>query len=208
MPRAFVFILDQFEEFFTQSPEDQRKAIFAQLAALSSFEQSRLHVLATVRSDFLDELFQHKALYDIAKQGLDLRAMTMDELKVAIQAPLSQAVPGNAYDDFERATPQQPRSPAAQAMLMEILLALVKVSPDDDARQDVRQPRDKAELVQGSPQRAALVEQLIAARLLSVQRAGERDDLKLFCYSCRLLAQHIPRPKVKTSHANKTGKTK
>ncbi len=41
-----------------------------------------------MRADYLPELFNHSALYDIAKRGVDLRAMNATELNAAIQQPL------------------------------------------------------------------------------------------------------------------------
>lgn len=83
-----VLALDQFEEFFTQSPPDQRARIFAQLEALPPFAQSRLHIITTLRSDYLNELYARKKLWRICKQGAELRAMSEDALREAIQRPL------------------------------------------------------------------------------------------------------------------------
>ena len=53
-------------------------------------------MLATLRSDFLNELFQHKGLWDIAKLGVELRVMNREELQEAIQQPLFAACRGSA----------------------------------------------------------------------------------------------------------------
>jgi hypothetical protein len=58
------------------------------LTSLPTFTSLRTHIIATVRADYLPELFAHQALYDEAKRGIDLRVMTEDELKLAIQQPL------------------------------------------------------------------------------------------------------------------------
>lgn len=83
-----VLVLDQFEELFTQSQPPQRDAMFTLLARLPPFQSLRTHVIATMRSDYLPELFQQTALYDQAKAGIDLRVMSPTELQVAIQRPL------------------------------------------------------------------------------------------------------------------------
>ncbi|MFZ1475668.1 MAG: hypothetical protein WAV79_22340, partial [Anaerolineae bacterium] len=70
-----ILIVDQFEELFTQAEAGQRDALFAILAALPPFRAGRLHVIATMRADYLPDLFEQRALYDIAKAGADLRAM-------------------------------------------------------------------------------------------------------------------------------------
>jgi Cdc6-like AAA superfamily ATPase len=85
-----VIIIDQFEELFTQSEPVQRDALFRILEHLPPFAELRTHLVATVRADYLPELFQRKALYAQVKDGIELRAMTEDELKQAIQRPLQQ----------------------------------------------------------------------------------------------------------------------
>jgi hypothetical protein len=85
-----VIIIDQFEELFTQSEPGQRNALFRILEHLPPFAELRTHLVATVRADYLPELFQRKALYAQVKDGIELRAMTEDELKQAIQRPLQQ----------------------------------------------------------------------------------------------------------------------
>lgn len=88
-----VLVVDQFEELFSQSDLAQREAFFSILDGLLPFEQSRLYVVATMRSDYLPELFQLRDLYSVARQGVDLRAMTASELKEAIERPLQAAYP-------------------------------------------------------------------------------------------------------------------
>nr|MBF6613202.1 PD40 domain-containing protein [Chloroflexota bacterium] len=88
-----VLVVDQFEELFSQSDPPQRQALFSILDGLLPFEQSRLYVIATMRSDYLPELFQLRDLYSVARQGIDLRAMTAGELKEAIERPLQVAYP-------------------------------------------------------------------------------------------------------------------
>jgi hypothetical protein len=71
-----LLVIDQFEELFTQSEPDQRDALIRVLATLPRFGVLRMHLIA------------YQTLYDIAKQGIDLRAMSEAELKDAIQRPL------------------------------------------------------------------------------------------------------------------------
>jgi WD40 repeat protein len=85
-----VIVIDQFEELFTQSESGQRDTFFTLLTTLPSFGDLHIHLVATIRADYLPELFAHKALYDEAKRGIDLRVMTEDELKQAIQHPVQQ----------------------------------------------------------------------------------------------------------------------
>ncbi len=82
-----VIVIDQFEELFTQSNAQPRDALFSLLTHLPSFRSTHTHIIATVRADYLPELFALRELYDIAKRGIDLRAMSVDELREAIQQP-------------------------------------------------------------------------------------------------------------------------
>ena len=121
-----VLVLDQFEEFFTQSPPDQRQTIFAQLAQLPPFEQCHLHIIATLRSDYLNELFAQQALWDIAKQGLELREMSEAALQDAILRPLR----AQAYAD-KRFEPALLEKLAQQASGDPSLLPLLQVTLDE-----------------------------------------------------------------------------
>lgn len=92
-----LLLIDQFEEIFTQSSPGHRDRLFGFLLGLPSFDACQTHVLATLRSDFLDELFKYKRLWDIAvKSGVELRAMSQEDLKEAIQQPLEAACRGAA----------------------------------------------------------------------------------------------------------------
>jgi WD40 repeat protein len=88
-----VLVIDQFEELFSQSDPAQCSALLSILTSLPPFGEIRMHILATMRSDYLPELFEINELYDIAKHGIDLRAMTVAELKEAIRRPLQMARP-------------------------------------------------------------------------------------------------------------------
>ena len=227
-----LLIIDQFEECFIQSDPAARDGLFAWLAALAPFERSHSHVIATLRSDYLNELFEQPVLWQIAtRDGVELRAMKPDELRGAIQRPLharqasderyrgkrfEQALVEQlakdaaasatylpllqvalehlwdkgrlllagyanltdaikqraehvfAFADFDSADSEQPRSQAEQAAILNLLLDLVEVSPDDDPRRDVRRRRAKAQLEGNDLQRRKLIDDLGRARLLSI----------------------------------------
>ncbi len=228
-----VIVIDQFEELFTQGAAQPRDALFKLLTQPPPFRLTRTHIIATVRADYLPELFALPALYDVAKGGIDLRAMSVDELCDAIQQPLRSVHPDKdkrfqselierlaqdaaedaaylpllqvtleeiwrkgaltvgsytnladaikqradkvlAYQDYDAAQPDQPRSPEEQAAILNLCLDLVEVSLDDEARRDVRRRRLKSELISGTPERARLIDALTNARLLSVNT--ERDE--------------------------------
>ncbi len=92
-PQVNVIVIDQFEELFTQSNAQPRDVLFTWLTHLPPFRSTRTHIIATVRADYLPELFALPVLYDIAKHGIDLRAMSVDELREAIQQPLRATYP-------------------------------------------------------------------------------------------------------------------
>ena len=83
-----LLLIDQFEEFFSQSDTGERSPFFTLLTNLPPFPELRMHIIATLRADYLPDLFTHPALYDAAKAGLDLRVMDADQLELAIQRPL------------------------------------------------------------------------------------------------------------------------
>ena len=83
-----LLVLDQFEEFFSQSDPEERDRLFALLATLPPFAELPLHLLITMRVDYLPDLFPHKQLYEQTHHGLELRVMSEAELSEAIQRPL------------------------------------------------------------------------------------------------------------------------
>lgn len=231
-----IIIIDQFEELYTQSVAPARELCYQILSQLPSFVNSHTFVIATMRSDYLPELFNQPELYDIAKRGVELRVMSGTELRDAIQQPLRAAYPNGeirfeqglvdrlardaganaaylpllqvtlqeiwrkgslkldsytnlsdalkeranqvlAYRDFDTAIPQDERPQQEQVELLDLLLDLVDVSLDDDARRDVRRQRTKAELERGNRKRSDSIQVLSNARLLSVEREANDSQI-------------------------------
>ncbi|MCC6271669.1 MAG: hypothetical protein IT190_10360, partial [Microbacteriaceae bacterium] len=83
-----LLLIDQFEELFIQSNASQRAPFCDFLTNLPSFPDCRTHILITLRVDYLDELFAIQPLWAIAKEGVELRTMSADDLRHAIQKPL------------------------------------------------------------------------------------------------------------------------
>ena len=89
-----VIIIDQFEELFTQSILNQRDALVQYLYDLPPLSQCHRIFIATLRSDYLGEIHDNmENLWEIAKSGIALRAMKIQELKDAIQRPLQVRFP-------------------------------------------------------------------------------------------------------------------
>lgn len=216
-----LIVIDQLEELFTLALPEQRAALVALLGSLAPFAALRTHLLLTLRSDFLAELFQLPELFSLAKVGVELRTMTPDELRLAITRPLEQhagkafepalldrlvaeggaeatylplvqvalqrlwrggslrlahyrdlaaALSETADEALAASTAGTPRPPAEQDQLLAICADLVEVSLDANTRRDVRRPRRLSELTGGDAGRRSLVEELVAARLLSIRR--------------------------------------
>ncbi len=223
-----LVVIDQFEELFTQSVPSARDVFVQILTSLATFAATHTHIIATLRADYLPDLFGIPVLYALEKGGVQLRAMNVAELGNAIQQPLRAMYPDGekrfqlelveqlaqetalnaaylsllqvtleeiwrkgtltfgaysnltdaiqarankvlAYLDYNAASPEQPRPQAEQNALLDLLLNLVDVAHDDDARRDVRRRRSKAALAQGSPDRLRLIDELAQARLLSLE---------------------------------------
>jgi hypothetical protein len=63
-----ALVLDQFEELFTQAEPTQREAAFALLSGLDPFSRLRTHIIATLRSDYLPNLFAIAPLFACVKR--------------------------------------------------------------------------------------------------------------------------------------------
>lgn len=119
-----VLIIDQFEEVFTQAHLPVDAEFFQWLQEAPAFQPGRTHIIATVRSDYLNELFNLTKLYDLNRYGLNLRTMTVDELSETIQRPLQECFP-NGERRFEPALVQKL---AQDASLRPTLLPLLQVT--------------------------------------------------------------------------------
>jgi len=120
-----ILVVDQLEELFTRAEPAERDAFFMLLAGLPAFPRLRMHVIATMRSDFLPELFAYQTLYDEAKRGLDLRAMSVERLQAAILRPLEQT---HAHKRFEPALLDRLAADAARSASY---LPLLQMTLDD-----------------------------------------------------------------------------
>lgn len=85
--KVSVLVVDQFEELFTQADEEKRKLLLTLLTQLPTFAESHLHVIPTIRADYLPTLLNQPG-FNPAQVAIYLQVMTLDELKAAIQQPL------------------------------------------------------------------------------------------------------------------------
>lgn len=119
-----LLIIDQFEELFIQSDASQRAPFCDFLTNLPSFADCRTHILITLRVDYLDELFAIQPLWAIAKEGVELRTMSADDLRNAIQKPLQVHHPQKrfAHELLDRLV-QDGGADAALLPLLQVTLA-------------------------------------------------------------------------------------
>ena len=125
---VIVLVVDQFEEAFTQANAAERDAFFAWLSMLPPFDQRNMHVLVTMRSDYLDELHEVDVLWQAQLAGsIPLHAMREDVLKLAIQRPVQAHFP--AAD--KRLEPALVDALARDAAAGASLLPLLQVTLED-----------------------------------------------------------------------------
>lgn len=113
-PDVAVLVIDQFEELFIQSEQDQRKALLDLLGNLPAFREIRVHIICTLRNDFLNEFAGCRGLEPVFREQVLLWAMNKDELQEAIQRPIQKLHPAKhiepalvkrlAHDAMEDAT--------------------------------------------------------------------------------------------------------
>ena len=87
--QLMVLILDEFEDVFIRSEPAEREALFGLLTTLPPFAELPLHIIITMRSGYLPDLFAYAPIFELAKNGTDVRGMSEDELQDAIQRPLT-----------------------------------------------------------------------------------------------------------------------
>jgi formylglycine-generating enzyme required for sulfatase activity len=120
-----LLVIDQFEELFTQSDPIQRDTLIALLSTLPPFAELSMHIVATLRADYLPDLFEQTALYEAALQGVNLRKMTAAEIEDAIRRPLNELYPGKAME------PQLVQRLAAEAATDIMYLPLLQTTLED-----------------------------------------------------------------------------
>jgi DNA-binding SARP family transcriptional activator/WD40 repeat protein/tRNA A-37 threonylcarbamoyl transferase component Bud32 len=90
LPRGqrLLLIVDQFEELFTLSSDDDRSAFLAMLAATIADERSNVRVILTIRADFFDRPLRFADLGDALREGtVPIAAPSHGALADAITLP-------------------------------------------------------------------------------------------------------------------------
>ncbi|MDZ4762920.1 MAG: TIR domain-containing protein [Chloroflexota bacterium] len=87
-----VLIVDQFEEVFTQSNEDERQQLIDLLVAAAAETNASVTVILTLRADFFDRVLSHPILSTmISRHNYLLRPMTTAELRESVEKPAALA---------------------------------------------------------------------------------------------------------------------
>lgn len=83
-----LLVIDQFEELFTVCPDPETRRAFIDVLLTGLRESAQLHIVLTMRADFLGQAFSHRPLADALQNAtLFLGPMTRAELTRAIREP-------------------------------------------------------------------------------------------------------------------------
>lgn len=86
--RKLQLLIDQFEELFTQTINDnERRQFIALLVAAVSEPKGPVTVILTLRADFYDRPMEYPALFDLLQPHLPVPPMSIDNLRDVIEKP-------------------------------------------------------------------------------------------------------------------------
>ncbi len=87
-----VLVVDQFEELYTMTDDDEREAFTLALVEAITHHKSRLRVVITLRADFYDQPLTSRELGELLRGHTELvTPMTPSELQLAINSPAETA---------------------------------------------------------------------------------------------------------------------
>ncbi len=83
-----LLVVDQFEELFTLTSADDRRAVIAQLVDAATAEDSRVRVVVTLRGDFYDRPLRDSELAELLRVGTEVVVpLSPEELQQAVVEP-------------------------------------------------------------------------------------------------------------------------
>ncbi len=86
--QTVLIVIDQFEELFTVTSEDEREAFLSMLAASINDERSNIRIVVTMRADFFDHPLRVAALGDALRNGtVPISAPDQESLRAMIVEP-------------------------------------------------------------------------------------------------------------------------
>lgn len=139
-----IVLIDQFEEIYSLCKDVRERQIFIEnLLEAASTSDARVSVVITLRSDFLGETQTHSRLNQIigSDQSVIIPAMTVDELRRAIEKPAKQA--GHALENatidllIEQTRGREGALPLLQFALTRIWEGLSKGQPPDKTLREI-----------------------------------------------------------------------
>ncbi len=84
-----LVVVDQFEELFTQVATEAADRFIDTLVSAVIDEDSRTHVVITLRADFYDRPLQHRGLGELLRDGTEVvTPMTPEEIERAVVGPV------------------------------------------------------------------------------------------------------------------------
>jgi hypothetical protein len=176
-----LLVIDQFEETFTQAQPNQARRMIALLSEPPAYSTARTHLIATLRSDYLDWLFEEEALWDRAtRSGIGLRAMDERQLKAAILKPLQAAARDDATLIGKQIEPALVDRLAADASADAAYLPLLQVTLQDLWDQGQLKLSEYSGLAEAISRRAERVfgfSDFEAAQLSQVRSAADQEAI-------------------------------
>jgi WD40 repeat protein len=175
-PRLFELVKQQGIELRGMSSSELARAIRRPLEYQNSFSRTTKRWQQELVDRLVEDTLAESTLLPLLQVTLESiwrrGKLTLDRYGTLTDALEEDADTAYLYHP---GPPQTPRAPAEQQLVMSIFLDLVEVSLDDDPRRDVRRSLPKGDLVRDQPARGSLIDELVAARLLSVERRGEQQ---------------------------------
>jgi WD40 repeat protein/MinD-like ATPase involved in chromosome partitioning or flagellar assembly len=86
--KTFVIVIDQFEEIFNSTCEEERKAFIKELLNTLELLNGRMKIVLTMRCDFISRSASYPELYTyINKNFFNVEPMNKEELRSAVEQP-------------------------------------------------------------------------------------------------------------------------
>jgi hypothetical protein len=86
--KKYLLVIDQFEEVFTLTPEQERETFLDLITSVADIKDSPLKVVITMRADFLGSYLSHAALKElIEKDAVYIAPITTGLIETIIQEP-------------------------------------------------------------------------------------------------------------------------
>ena len=121
-----LLVIDQLEELFTQTVDEQdRRAFLQMMAALADQPSAAVRIVATLRADYFDRPLEHPGLGDALRgRTIALGAMTAAELADAVRLPSARLEVDVTSALVERISAEAELQPGALPLLQHTMAEL------------------------------------------------------------------------------------